>query len=405
MKSFGRIITAALGLIFFGTVFAWGIEPQAITSPQELLELDPKGTYKLECDLDMSEIEWIPKEFSGSIDGQGHTIYNLRVKQPGKETRTVYDGNYKEYDTHFAGMFSILAEGAKIENLNLAGAAVIVQDYPDPIFSGLLAGCMDGSEIINCNLQGYLELTTGGRCFGCGGAAGYGRGSIRGCTVDTVQVSIDLDKENRDEQFMGGAYGAGYIDLDDNLIKIQGYDSDHGYVHSGGLVGMYIIYPKGSAYTGYITNTRAEGTIHFFEDNKDRRAYCAPYIGEVMQWTYNWGGCSEAFTRDETKDYSRELRPCMDGGPSNKTITEPTFESIGFTDYSCESCGFSYRADYRLPLPKEIHLVDTDALQQIEEEIHKDDPNIKNLGLCIGIALLAVLVLAALVISGRRGRH
>ena len=37
---------------------------------------------------------------------------------------------------------------------------------------------------------------------------------------------------------------------------------------------MYILYPLGTDYAGYINNTRVEGIITFFEDNTDRRAYC-----------------------------------------------------------------------------------------------------------------------------------
>ncbi|MCQ2561733.1 MAG: hypothetical protein MJ186_06770 [Clostridia bacterium] len=403
MKRLNIIIIALLAALIGSLGLCYGAETVSISTPQELAAMDPHGSYKLECDLDMAGTDWMPKEFAGCLDGQGHTIYNLTVNKVGTETRTVYDGNYKEYDTHFAGMFSVLAEGAKIENLNLAGACIEVTDYPDPVFAGILAGCMDGGEVQYCSIEGYVDLRTSGKCFGTGGAAGYGKGSIRDCTIQSVQVCIDRDKENRDEQFMGGAYAAGFIDLANNNVSIEGYDSDHGYVHDGGLVGMYILFPRGTSYRGYITNNHIGGAIHFFEDNTDRRAYCAPYIGEVMQWTYEWGGCTENFKRDETRDYSRDLLPCMDGGSFEAKTIDPTYESMGYTDYTCPSCGYSFRKDYTLPIPKVINLVDTTGLPEIQEEAPALMPKIA-LAVCGAVVLIAAFCLYALL-TGKRGKH
>ena len=137
--------------------------------------------------------------------------------------------------------------------------------------------------------------------FGVGGIVGYGgNGAILNTYTDTTLICIDHDAENRDEQFMGGAYSAGYIDVNGCSIHIHGYDSDHGYVHNGGLVGMYILYPLGCDYKGYINNTRVEGKITFFEDNTDRRAYCKDFMGEVMNWTYEYVGNSSDFKPDLT---------------------------------------------------------------------------------------------------------
>ena len=77
---------------------------------EELLQMaeHPEGSYVLAQDIACGEKEWIPIDFSGTFDGNGHAILNLRTTLCGKTTRTTYDGNMKEYDTSFAGRFGSL---------------------------------------------------------------------------------------------------------------------------------------------------------------------------------------------------------------------------------------------------------------------------------------------------------
>ena len=86
--------------------------------------------------------------------------------------------------------------------------------------------------------------------FGVGGFVGYGSGTLESCQGDFTLICTDTDAQTRDEQFMGGAYAAGHLNVKDCTVAIDGYDSDHGYVHNGGLVGMYIFYPAGLDFHG-----------------------------------------------------------------------------------------------------------------------------------------------------------
>ena len=305
--------------------------------------------YILMNDIDMAGIEWTPIDFTGNFDGNNHAILNLSVKSTSTEIRTTYDGNYKTYDTCFAGLFGVL-ENATVKNLTLKGINVTV-NKEEPCFIGSIAGFAEKSSIENCSIDGTLRLDVSAKMFGVGGIVGYGGdGSITSTNADVTLICIDHDKENRDEQFMGGGYSAGYLDVDKCFIKIDGYDSDHGYVHDGGLVGMYILYPLGNNYAGYINNTRVEGMITFFEDNTDRRAYCKDFIGEVMNWTYEYVGNSSDFTRNEIKDYSKDLLPhYCEGGNFSKEVIESTCDEFGYTIYKCNDCNeYSYKADYTL---------------------------------------------------------
>ena len=69
-----------------------------IRTASELVEAakTATGNYKLMTDIDMTGVEWTPWDFSGTFDGNGHSILNLSVKTVSKKTMKTYDGNRKE---------------------------------------------------------------------------------------------------------------------------------------------------------------------------------------------------------------------------------------------------------------------------------------------------------------------
>lgn len=409
-----RIAVTLLIIMIMATGIVFADGPVAISSPEDLLLLaqDPDGDFVLTEDIYFEpDTEWVPPVFRGHLNGNGYTIYNVHNTGLCPETRTVYDGNYKEYDGAFAGLFGIL-DGAVVEELNLVGASIQVRDSESCVFAGLMAGLMENDAVVrNCSVQGIADVSTSGPCFGAGGIAGYGSGQISWCSADTTLICTDTDKEYKDEQFMGGAYAAGFIDLLENDIRIDGYDSDHGYVHDGGLVGMYIIYPKGTSYAGAIVNNHVAGRIRFFEDNRDRRAYCAPYIGEVLQWTYDWGGCTEDFQRDEVFTYDTDLVPCEHQGTDSYSVTvvEPDYGKQGYTEEVCSACGYTVRMDYRAPLKQEIQLLDEESIAEAAAEAAEEVK--ANQGLdpkaLIGAFIGGAVLLAALILygKGKGGKH
>lgn len=150
---------------------------------------------------------------------------------------------------------------------------------------------------------------------------------------------------------MGGAYAAGFLNIRNCKINIDGYDSDHGYVHDGGLVGMYMVYPYDLSltYAGEVLNNEVYGQITFYEDNTDRRAYCKANMGEVMNWTYAYSGFKYDFDANETFDYSVTLLPEKCDNPVyNDTVTEPTVTDFGFTTHTCQGCGYTYNDKYTI---------------------------------------------------------
>ena len=308
---------------------------------------DPEGSYVLCADIDLGGEDWTPLAFSGTLDGRGHTIYNLTVTAPGAETRTTRDGNLKAYDTVFAGLFSVL-EGAEVRDLTLKGALVSVETETH-CFAALLAGYMDHAAITGCAAEGRVAMVGRAVMVGVGGLAGYGCGSVADCRAEVELFFEDRCFERRCEQFMGGVLACGVAEIERCTVDIAGYDSCHGYVHDGGLVGMYyrcgMSYPLCSVSENYVS-----GFIRFFEDNRDRRAYCEPFRGEAMSILRRYEGNSHDFQRLETFDYSRVLLPESCEVPEiAEEVTPPGCESWGFTRHVCRLCGHEWTDSYTPP--------------------------------------------------------
>lgn len=394
-----------------------------------MIAKNPSGTYELSCDIDLAGKKWIPLDFTGTFNGKGHSILNVTVANVGEGTATTYDGNMKTYDTHFAGFFGKL-ENASVTNLIIVNLKVDIETET-PCFVGGFAGYMDKSSISDSTVSGTLSIKTGAKMFGAGGMAGFGNGDIKKCDSDMTLICIDTDKVDKDEQFLGGAYAAGYIGIDHCNIKVQGYDSDHGYVHNGGMVGMFAVYPAGNTFKSYITYNNVEGQITFFEDNSDRRAYCKAYVGEVLHWTYEWGGCTEKFKSNEIFDYSTDLLPEKCSNPSYvETKLESTDDAYGYTEYSCSTCGYTYRDNYQLyksdliRIEEEIQasikesiaaseaesIANEKATQKVTNPVveKKENDTTKHLGgvvLIIAMAALGVLGTCIVIYSSRKQRR
>ena len=308
---------------------------------------DPAGSYVLMADLDMTGIPWKSLDFCGSFDGNGHAILNLQLLEPGDERPDSCDGNRKLYETSYVGLFGTL-RNAEVKNLQLLNVRAQVESDM-PCFLAGIAGYAENSTITDCVVTGRLELRAHDRMFGVGGVVGYGSGAVERCKVDVTLICTDTDAATRDEQFLGGIYATGFIDVRDCEIVIDGYVSEHGYAHNGGIVGMYMEYPLGVGQTGWIMNNSVSGKITFFENNPDRRAYCAAFVGEALVNRYYMEGNTEKFQRDERWDKTVELRPEMcPEAVYTETVTAPGCDTYGYTQYQCSTCGYTYTDHYTL---------------------------------------------------------
>lgn len=350
MKSILSALLALFLLCPLLPVRAEETSPVEIHTVEDLLAMAeaPDKSYILMNDLDMTGILWKSLDFSGTFNGNGHAILNLTLSQPGDATPDSYDGNAIAYETAYIGFFGTLT-GAEVTGLQLINVRAVAE-ADCPVFLAGIAGYMADSTVSGCTVTGCLELRAHDRIFGIGGIVGYGWGTIENCTVDMTLICVDTDAATRDEQFLGGIYGTGFIDVTGCNITLDGYVSDHGYVHSGGVVGMYMSYPYGKDQNGILTDTSVTGKITFFEHNSDRRAYCKALIGETLVRSATIRNNSTDFIRDERHEYTRELRPEQCDAPSyTETAVTAGCDTFGYTQFTCSSCGYSYTDRYTLP--------------------------------------------------------
>lgn len=316
--------------------------PVEIYTPEDLLQMaeDPAGSYILMNDLDMSGISWKSLDFTGTFDGNGYAILNLTLSEPGDKMFNSFDGNLNAYKTSYVGFFGTLRD-AEVKALKLVGVqAVIESDIP--CFLGGIAGYMNDSTLTDCVVTGSLELRAHDRIFGVGGLVGYGAGIIENCRAEVTLITTDTDKTTLDEQFLGGILATGFADITNCEVVIDGYCSEYGYCHNGGIVGMLMRYPLGD-WTCRVSDNSVTGKITFFECNSDRRAYCEAHIGESVTNYYVASGNTGEFLRDERLEYDVELRPEMCESPVySETVIAAGCDTYGCISHTCESCGYTY---------------------------------------------------------------
>ncbi|MBQ8160621.1 MAG: hypothetical protein IJ083_07690 [Clostridia bacterium] len=320
-----------------------------ISTPEQLQAIReaPDGSYVLMDNLDLDGILWEPFLFSGELDGNGYTIANLQVTQVGSERRETKDGNLKGYDTGFAGLFSVM-ERATVKNLHLLGARIEVRE-DEACFAGILAGCMEHSTVDGCSVQGQVFLSCGAMDAGIGGLVGYGSGLFQENTADVELIYEDRFREGRCEMFLGGVLGCGIGDFLDNSVTIDGYNSCFGYMHAGGLVGMY--YECGMDYPrGEVIRNSVKGRIIFFEDQPDARSYCKAMLGEALTKPLREYGNKDSFKRPKVWTSVKTLLPEECDVPDIQVrITEPGDTEWGYTEHTCLTCGYTYRDHWRMP--------------------------------------------------------
>lgn len=355
MKKCIPTLLLALSLCLFAfPAYAAGEEGNAAIQIRDRTGLEaiaenPAGSYRLTADIDMKDAPWSPIPFSGTLDGAGHTIYNLSITQPDPEPDISVDGNQKEYETLYAAFFS-RTKNAVIQDLHLLGADVNITTGGNCFASGLV-GYAENVTISGCSVSGRVCLDMSDTICGVAGLVGFGYGTVTSSSADVTLTLVDSNQDIKCEQFLGAVLATGYVDVDNCNVKVRGYASVYGYVHNGGTIGMYYVHTDDTGHAGYVNNVRVDAEINFFEANEDRRAYCSPVIGEQLHWTLELEGNETLhFENNETTDYSTILLPETCENPTyTEAVTPADCESFGHTTFTCTTCGYSYDSDYVAP--------------------------------------------------------
>lgn len=163
--------------------------PYVITTAGDMLLMhsDPAAHYVLGADIDMNlyAMDWQPvNEFTGTFDGQGHTIRGLRIKT----------------DNDYVGIFATTGEGAVVKNFNLVNPVVETHKYN--YYASFVAAYSLGTKFENIHIYNGVfsgaetEAVVGGLC----GEACM-ESSFNGCSVQDVTINVPL------AQMVGGICG------------------------------------------------------------------------------------------------------------------------------------------------------------------------------------------------------
>lgn len=228
------------------SVFAGGEgtaeNPYQIASAGDLQQMQkfPKANYVLTKDIDASDYYFTPiKDFSGKLDGKGHTVGNLTVKSSGSTagifgsmsnaevrnldlvnvkfmlssdcdkaavvaadmSNSVIDNvhvyNISLSNTDFAGVFGAIAGQASFKSkINNCSGANIEAILPQSSLGGIAADILTGVQITGCSFSG--TLTGSSPVGGIAGSSLTGDELIEDCHVDAALTA---------ENVIGGVIG------------------------------------------------------------------------------------------------------------------------------------------------------------------------------------------------------
>ena len=262
-------------------VFAAGTGTQE--DPYEIADLDQlkafrdsvnggesyRGKYiQLTADIDLENEEWEPiggtdtgEAFSGTFDGDGHIISNLKITRGLENTAA----NNK------VGLFGACANPAKVQNMTLEN--VDVQ-------GSLCVGAVLGDSQTSNSAISNVHVTGSVRVYGwwyVGGIMGKGYGTVTGCSVegdgtDTSYVKITGGYAGGIVGFMGEGNSV-TADCSVKSLTVEGL-----YNGIGGINGIL-------HYGNTIRDCTAEDVVVWqttSPDAEEERIYCGAFAGTFL---------------------------------------------------------------------------------------------------------------------------
>lgn len=230
----------------------------------------PESNFVLVNDIDLSKYEnWVPiPKFSGSLDGKGHTIKNLKIDY------VIENKENKLPESYGVGLFDGIKDSSKIKNINLEAIDINIKNNVKNLLfdfsvGGITSTC-ENSLIDNCTVSGKIKINDENTYvnYFVAGISGIATDSsiINNCT-NQVDINVSTSRE-------------GYEDMMDDTTSAGGicayiYDSsisnciNNGniyaiancrYLECGGIVGSNFN-PKESVHLIPIRNCKNYGDV------------------------------------------------------------------------------------------------------------------------------------------------
>uniref|UniRef100_UPI00356657AB T9SS type A sorting domain-containing protein n=1 Tax=Segatella copri TaxID=165179 RepID=UPI00356657AB len=285
------------------------------------LALEPDKNYKMVADIDMSKAAqwWTPvKNFTGSLDGDGHTIYNLGVKTTEDHTGlfgtldlngvaknlifvnpTVEVTNTNQFAGVLAGETNYTYDGkgkaTNVDSIFVYGAKIAGEDQMFIAAGGLVGSANLKTKINNCSFQGEITLPNSENVGGIVGQTRSGS-SVNACyanvnaTAKTVLGGIvgiagtphdyckftncEVRGQLTAENAVGGFVGDNYFNEISNVVSHadivatkksawNGYDA-------GGIIGIMESARKDDS--GFAKNCVFDGSVKVLQDGEEINA-------------------------------------------------------------------------------------------------------------------------------------
>lgn len=220
------------------------VDPYIIKTGAHLVLIKdyPDKYFKLANNIDLNNHAWPLINFSGNFDGNGCTIFNLKIVRKEDE---------------YLGLFAELT--GKISNLTINGVTIDASSNPGAI--GAFAGCSKGGDIDKC----HLILTSSSKIIGnenVGGLIGYistapSDEKIQNCSVKSTSSDYVIKGSTN----VGGMFGYIYNDIELENCHINA--NIYGGTGVGGMFGSsyYNTVSTYCSYTGKLEGVKWVGGL------------------------------------------------------------------------------------------------------------------------------------------------
>ena len=293
----------------------------ATTGDFQQMALEPTKNYKMVADIDMSKAAqwWTPvKNFTGSLDGDGHTIYNLGVKTTEDHTGLfgtldlngiaknlifvnpiVEVTNTNQFAGVLAGETNYTYDGkgkaTNVDSIFVYGAKIAGDDQMFIAAGGLVGSANLKTMINNCSFQGEITLpnsenvggivgqTRSGSCVNAcyanvnataktilGGIVGMAGTPHDYCKFTNCEVRGQLTAENA----VGGFVGDNYFNEISNVVSHADIVATkksawNGYA-AGGIIG--VMESARNDNSGFAKNCVFDGSVKVLQDGEEINA-------------------------------------------------------------------------------------------------------------------------------------
>ena len=233
--------------------------PYLVSTAGDLMQINnaPSANYKMVDDIDLGNLSWSPLQaFSGSLDGDNHTLFNLSVNTDASKVGLFQSLDEKAHvsnlqfaaprihaveDNQYVGVVAGEAVTDTLNNVHVYDALVDADEAASPTVGGLIGNACLMTTIANSSFEGTVKVKNG---YNMGGIVGEARTS-----ADIHNCYAALTAEG--ESYVGGI--AGNIDADSKLTDCRA-DVD---ITAGNNIGGIVA----NSQRGPVTRCVATGTI------------------------------------------------------------------------------------------------------------------------------------------------